>query len=439
MKKVLIFTVIVLCLLFASVRANVQKEIMVLRVEGAIGPVVTRYILRNVEDAEQENAVCLIIELDTPGGIMESMDVITKALLNAKIPIVVYVTPPGAKAASAGTFIVLSAHIAAMAPATFLGAAHPVQMGRKSPMPGGEKSSDEVLMEKVTNAAVTQIENICRQRGRDPSWAKRAVSESITSSAEELLKLKVIDILAKDRAELIEKLNGRKITINGREKPLELTGASVRVLEMSLSERFLHHIANPNIALILLSLGTLALIQEFATPGIGIGGIAGGIFLILALFSLHLLPVNLAGILLFLFGIILLILEIRAPSFGLLTVGGVTSMILGSFMLIDTTKAPFYTISWQVVLGITLSITCFILFAVSRVIRIYPKRAITGREGLVDKIGYAKSSFEDGKGTIYVDGAYWTGVSQEQINEGNEIIVTAVDGRKLRVKKKWFF
>jgi len=434
MKKVFLILTFLLSLLL-SLEGGGTREIGVLQVEGVIDPVITRYLLRNIEVAEKEGFSALIVELDTPGGLMESMDVITKAFLNAKVPIIVYVFPAGAKATSAGTFIALSAHIAAMAPGTFLGAAHPIQMGQESPLPGGKKSSDEVLMEKVTNAAITQMENICRQRGRDPSWGKRAVSESITTPAEELLKLGIIDVLAKDRTDLINKLNKKKIMIDEREKTLEFTGASIKIIPMSLSERFLHHIANPNIALILLSLGVLALIQEFATPGIGIGGIAGGIFLIVALFSLHLLPVNLAGILLFLFGIILLILEIRVPSFGLLTVGGIIAMTLGSFMLIDTTKAPFYTVSWQVVLGIVLSITTFILFALARVIRIHKRQVTTGKEGLVGKAGYAKGNFEAGKGTVYVEGAYWTGISEGEIKEGDEIIVAAVDGHKLKVEK----
>lgn len=423
---------LLLFFLLSSIQ-GASGQIPVLQVEGAIDPIITRYILRNIDAAEKGYAACLIIELDTPGGVMESMDVITKAILNAKVPIIVYVSPIGAKAASAGTFITLSAHIAAMAPGTYLGAAHPVQMGSRSPLvPGG----DDAIMKKVTNACLAQMENICRQRGRDTSWAKRAVSESIATPAEELLRLKVIDILAKDRSELIQQLNGKKIVLNGKEKILSLTGLPVRPVAMSLSERFLHYIANPNIALILLSLGTLALIQEFATPTIGIGGIAGGIFLIMALFSLHLLPVNLAGILLFLFGIILLILEIKVHSLGLLTIGGVISMILGSFMLIDTTRAPFYAISWQLVLGLVFAITSFILFAVSKTIRIHHRQATTGKEGLVGMAGYAKADFVNGRGVVYVDGAYWTGISEEGIKECDPIVVAGIDGYKIKVKRQ---
>jgi membrane-bound serine protease (ClpP class) len=408
------------------------EEIRLLKVDGAIDPVVVRYLLRNVEEAEREGSLCLILELDTPGGVVEAMENVVKGFLNARVPIVVYVAPPGAKAASAGTFITLAAHVAAMAPGTFLGAAHPVQMGR----PPGEEKVDDEVMKKAVNALLAQMENICKQRDRNPSWPKKAILESVTASSEELLEMGVIDILAKDRDELIRKLEGREIRIGEREITLSLKKSEVKAFPMSLSERFLHALANPNIALILLSLGVLALIQEFATPGIGLGGIVGGVFLILALFSLGMLPINLAGILLFIFGMILLLLEAMTPGLGLLSIGGVVSMILGGFMLVDTTRAPFYTISWQLLFGLVLSIALFVLFVVSKVVRIHRRAPLTGQKGLIGKVGYAKGDFVNGKGTVYVDGAYWSGRSDEPVKEGEEVVVIGIDGYRLRLKRK---
>lgn len=411
-----------------------SKEIRVLRVTGVVNPVVTRYILRNLDEAGATKDVCLLLQLDTPGGLMDVMEEIVKGFLNAEVPIVVYVAPSGAKAASAGTFIALAAHVVAMAPGTFLGAAHPVQIGR-GPF-SEEMGVDDEMMKKATNAAIALMENICRQRGRDPSWPKRAIVESATASSEELFRMGVIDILAKDLEELINGLEGRSISIGGREITLTLRDRNVKTIPMRISERFLHVLANPNVALILLSLGILALIQEFASPGIGIGGIVGGVLLIFALFSLNMLPLNLAGILLFIFGIVLLILEAMTPGIGLLSIGGVASMILGGFMLIDTARAPFYKISWQLLLGIVSSITIFILLVVSKVIKVQKREPLTGKRGLIGKVGYTKEDLLDGEGTVYVDGAYWTALSDEPIKMGEEVVVIDINGYRLKVKRK---
>lgn len=429
MKNICLF--IFLLLLFLTLVASsalAQTKINIAKVEGIIDPIVAKYILRNIEKSEKEKAI-LLIEIDTPGGLMDSMHDIIKGLLNAKTPIIIYVSPKGARAASAGTFITLAAHIAAMAPGTTMGAAHPVQMG--------QKIEDDELKEKITNDAVAQMESICKERGRNIDWPKKAVTKSVSASAEELLKLKVIDAIAKDTDDLLTQIDGRKIKLGQEEVELLTKEAKREESLMNFRDKFLHIIANPNIAYILLIIGIYGLIYEFSSPGLGLGAIVGGICLILAFFSLQALPVNLAGLLLIVLGIILFVLETQIVSFGLLTIGGITSLTLGSFMLIDTLEAPFFAISWQIILGVTIFTAFFILFCVNKIIQIHKKRAVTGKQGLIGATGYAKEDFKDGEGTVYLEGAYWSGISKEEIEKKDKIeVVEILPAGKLGVRKR---
>lgn len=408
--------------------ALAQTKINMAKVEGVIDPVVAKYILRNIERCEKEKAI-LLIEIDTPGGLMESMHDIIKGLLNAKTPIIIYVSPKGARAASAGTFITLAAHIAAMAPGTTMGAAHPVQMG--------QKIEDEELKKKITNDAVAQMEGICKQRERDADWPKKAVTKSVSASAEELLGLKVIDIIAQDVDDLLTKIDGRKIKVGQEEVQLLTKEAKREEALMNFRDKFLHIIANPNIAYILLILGIYGLIYEFSSPGIGLGAIVGGISLILAFFSLQTLPVNLAGLLLIILGVILFILETQIVSFGLLSIGGIISLTLGSFMLIDTLEAPFFAISWQLILGVVAFTTFFILLCVGKIIQIHKKKVVTGKAGLIGAAGYAKEDFKDGEGMVYLEGAYWSGIAKEDIKKKDRVeVIEILSAGRLGVKKR---
>ncbi|MBU0567027.1 nodulation protein NfeD [bacterium] len=429
MKKICLFTFLMLLFLTLAVSDTLaQTKINMAKVEGVIDPVVAKYILRNIERCEKEKAI-LLIEIDTPGGLMDSMHDINKGILNAKIPIIIYVSPKGARAASAGTFITLAAHIAAMAPGTTMGAAHPVQMG--------QKIEDEELKKKITNDAVAQMEGICKQRGRDADWPTQAVTKSVSASAEELLKLKVIDVIAEDIDDLLTQIDGRKIKVGQEEVELLTKEAKREEVPMNFRDKFLHIIAHPNIAYILLILGIYGLIYEFSSPGIGLGAIVGGICLILAFFSLQTLPVNLAGLLLIILGIIFFVLETQIISFGLLTIGGITSLTLGSFMLIDTLEAPFFAISWQLILGVVLFTTFFILFCVGKIVQVHKRKAVTGREGLIGAAGYAKEDFKDGEGMVYLEGAYWSGIAKEEIKEKDGVeVVEVLPAGKLGVKKR---
>ncbi|MEW5767200.1 MAG: nodulation protein NfeD [bacterium] len=404
-----------------------SETVRVIRVEGVIDPIVANYITRNIKQAEEDKAVCLIIEIDTPGGLMDSMHDIIKGILNARVPIVTHVSPRGAKAASAGTFITLAGHVAAMAPSTNIGAAHPVQMG--------QEMKDEEMEKKILNDALSTMESISRRRGRNLEWAKLAVSESVSVTEVEALEKGVINLVAADREELIEKLEGTKVYLDPDTVALHTKGAKVTFSGMNFRDKFLHAIANPNIAYVLLILGIYGLIYEFASPGIGLGAVTGGICLILAFFALQAMPINLAGLLLIILGIILLLLEIKITSYGILALGGITALTLGSFMLIDTVAAPFFAISRSLVIGMVASTSLFILFAVAKVLQIHQKPVTTGEEGLIGAVGYTKEDFTQGKGMLYVAGAYWTGMADEDIAKGTEVKVLEVVGSRLRVAR----
>ncbi|MDI6791724.1 MAG: nodulation protein NfeD [bacterium] len=411
----------------SEIRNPKSAMVRVIRADGVIDPIVAGYIIRNIKQAEEDKAECLIIEMDTPGGLMDSMHDIVKGILNARVPIVVYVSPRGAKAASAGTFITLAAHVAAMSPSTNIGAAHPVQMG--------QKIEDEELGKKILNDALSTMESIAGQRGRNLEWAKLSVSESVSITEVEALEKKVIDLVADDREDLIKKLDGTRVYLDPDTVTLKTEGATVTFSGMNFRDNFLHAIANPNIAYVLLILGIYGLIYEFASPGIGLGAVAGGICLILAFFALQTLPINLAGLLLIILGIILLILEIKVASYGVLALGGITALTLGSFMLIDTASAPFFIISRSLIIGVVGLTSLFILFAVAKVLEVHQKQVTTGEEGLIGAIGYTKEDFVHGKGMIYVDGAYWTGMADEDVSRGTEVKVVEVVGPRLRVSQ----
>jgi len=263
------------------------------------------------------------------------------------------------------------------------------------------------------------------------------VTKSVSASAESLLELKVIDVLAQDIDDLLTQIDGRKIKVGQQEVRLLTKEAKREEVLMNFRDKFLHIIAHPNIAYILLILGIYGLIYEFSSPGIGLGAIVGGICLILAFFSLQTLPVNLAGLLLIILGIIFFVLETQMVSFGLLTMGAITSLTLGSFMLIDTLEAPFFAISWKLILGVVLFTTFFILFCVGKIIQVHKRKAVTGKEGLIGAAGYAKEDFKDGEGMVYLEGAYWSGIAQEEIKEKDGVeVVEVLPAGKLEVKKR---
>lgn len=389
-------------------------------IDMAIGPISNQIIADAIEEAIDDDRQLLIIEMDTPGGLETSMRLTCRQLLNADIPVVVFVSPSGARAASAGVFIAYSAHFAAMAPGTNIGAAHVVSMGG---------SMDSVMSEKVQNDAVAYITSIAKQRGRNVEWAISAVEESVSIDAETALDSNVIDIIAKDIEDLLTQLDGREVELTNRTDTLHVAGAVVTDFEITFRDRFLTVITNPSIAFILFNIGWMGLMLELYNPGSLVPGIVGGICLLLAFFAFQQLPINYAGLGLIIFAIILFVLEVKIVSYGMLGIGGVISMLLGSLMLIDS-PAPFLQISLTVIIVTVASIAGFFLFLIYFVVRAYNTQVTTGREGMVGREGEVREG-----GMVMVVGELWKPVCDEPLKEGDLVRVLSMENLKIKVEK----
>jgi len=392
---------------------------------GVVSPASSAYLLRSIEVAEASDALCLIIKLDTPGGLDLSMREVTKRLLNAEIPIIIYVAPKGARAASAGVFIVYASHIAAMAPGTNIGAAHPVNMG-------GEKT-DSVMIEKVTNDAVAYLKSIAKERGRNEKWAEKAVRESASIDAEVAFDIGVCDIIAENEEDLITQLDGRTVEIDEEQRILKTKSSPVREITMTLKEKLLLLLTNPNIAYVLLLLGIYGLFFELQNPGMIFPGVVGGICTILGFYALHLLPVNYAGIALIVLSAILFILEIYITSGGLLTIGGIISLLFGSLILFES-EIPFLRLSWEVIVIVVIIIAAFFIFLLSLGIHAQFRKKATGKEGIVGEIGIAKTDIKPSGGTILVHGEFWNAVSDKTIKKDSRVKVVEVTDMVLKVE-----
>lgn len=417
MRKLAFLLFVAGCLLPHSALADGVARVTI---DMAIGPVSARVISAAVDRALEENRDLLVIELNTPGGLDESMRLTCRKLLNSDIPVAVFVAPSGARAASAGLFITYAANIAAMAPGTNIGAAHVVNMGGQM---------DSVMTEKVQNDAVAYITSIAKKRGRNVEWATRAVLESVSIDAEEALDSNVIDILARDFRELMEQVDGREVTIDDRVDTLRVKDDVVTVYEMTFKDRFLTVVTNPTLAFILFNLGWMGLLLELYNPGTLVPGIVGGICMIMAFFAFQQLPINYAGLGLILFAVLLFILEIKIVSHGLLAIGGVIAMLLGSLLLIDS-PAPYLQISLVVILATVGAIAAFFLFVIAFVIRAHKKKVTTGREGIVGAEGIVRSP-----GMVFVEGELWRAECAEPLDVGDRVRVVAVEHMKIKVEK----
>ncbi len=406
------------------------KEVYVIKINGAaITPVTAEYIVHSIEISYKAKTECLIIELDTPGGLLDATRLIVKKILSAKLPIVVYIYPSGSRAGSAGVFITYASHIAAMAPSTNIGAAHPVRMGRTT------KEGKSIIDEKILQDTIAFIKSLAQKRNRNVKWAIKSVKESASLTATEALKNKVINIIATSEKDLLEKLNGRKVVVENRIRILNTKNASIKYIKMSFRQKLLNILANPNIAYILLMLGFYGLIFEVTHPGIGVPGIVGVICLTLAFFSLQVLPTNYAGLLLIILGIILFIAEVKVPGFGLLTLGGLVCMLLGSLLLFQSSE-KIVKVSLMLIISFTLS-TAIITIALVRAVIISHRRKVkTGKEGLIGEKGYAKTRIRpNSKAKVFIHGEIWDAVANEEIKKGGEIEVINVRKMILEVKK----
>ena len=415
----------------SSVQAQTNNTVYVLTIKGTINPVLVDYIDRGIQEAENNGAHAVIIQLDTPGGLDTAMRDIVKLIVNAYVPVVVYVSPSGSHAASAGVFITMAAHVAAMAPNTAIGAAHPVSIGEE-----GEQAMSETMEEKVVNDAAAYIRSIAEAHGRNMDWAERAVRESVSATEREALDLNVIDLIAFDLPDLIAQLDGRQVTlINGQVITLHTAGAAVVDFSMTAVENFLYTIADPNIAYLLLGIASLGIMAEIFNPGLIFPGIVGGISLLLAFYSLGVLPVNYAGILLIVLAIGLFIGEVISTTFGIFTAGGVVSLVAGSLMLFKGASPEFQISPWLIAV-VCILITGGLTFIIQRYISVHRKQAYTGREELIGKTATVKVALNP-EGTVFYKGERWTAISERgEIPVGKDVIIKRVDGLVLYVVKK---
>jgi membrane-bound serine protease (ClpP class) len=404
------------------------SDVVVLHVEGTILPVVADYIDRGISKAEDDNATsCVIIELNTPGGLLTTTEDIVQRIMNADVPVIVYITPKGSWAASAGTFITLSAHIAAMMPGTTIGAAHPVS--------AGEEEIPEYQMEKITTFSAKWMRTIAEERGRNMDEAELAVTESKSFSDTDALQSNIIDLRANNLQELIAQINGWKVTLaSGEEVTINTTDYELSRDGMNRIEDFLQTISDPNIAFILLSLATIGLITEVTNPGLIFPGVVGGVSLLLAFYSLGVLNAYWGGILLILLAMGLFVTEFFTTSFGLLTAGGIASMVIGSLILFS--HSPGIEVNRGLIAGVSVAIGAFAIFVIGAIIRSQRRSRATGTEGMVNKVAIARTPLNP-TGTVAVEGELWSAIAEDDpIKARDEVIITRVEELKLWVVKK---
>jgi len=422
MRRWLSITLVLLtCRLFPGVWA---ADVGLMKINGAIGPATASYIARAVDVAAAQHDVCLIIQLDTPGGLLESTKEIVQELYASATPTVVYVTPSGANAASAGCFITLAADIAAMAPHTSIGAAHPVSLGG-----GGEQKMDDVMKQKLENYASTYIEAIAEKRGRNVEWARDSVLKSESITAEKAVAMKVVDLIAKDLPDLLNQLNGREV--NG--KSLDTASAKVVEIPMVARERVFQLLWRPEVMLLLMLAAIYGIIGELSSPGAILPGVVGAIALILALYMAAILPINLAGLALIGLAVTLFIVDIFAPTHGILTFGGIIAFFLGSLMLFNRSD-PAFRLSLAYIIPATVVTALFFIFVVGAGLRAQSLPVRTGKEAMVGKTAPALAPIDAHSGKVFVEGEYWNAVSDTPIPLGNSVKIVGISGLTLKVR-----
>jgi membrane-bound serine protease (ClpP class) len=406
-----------------SLSAHAAKgEVYVVKATGTINPGLSEYLIGSMEKSSREGAACLVIQLDTPGGLALSMRSIVMAMLASEIPVVVFVSPSGARAASAGVMITLAADIAAMAPGTNIGAAHPVNLG--------QKDMGKTMGDKVVNDMVAYTKSIAEKRGRNAEWAEKAVRESVSVTEKEALELKVIDLIAEDLKDLLEKIDGRELKDKGI---LRTKGLKTVLLRESLRDKILKTLSDPNIAYLLMMIGMAGLYFELSHPGAIFPGVIGAISLILAFFAFQTLPVNYAGILLIVVALVLFILEMKIASYGLLSLGGIISLFLGSLMLFEG-GAPELGLSWQVLIPTVIMVSGFFVIVAGLVFRSQISKPRTGHKGLIGEIGLVKERLAP-EGKVFVHGELWNAEAPEPIETGAKVRVVGMEHLVLRVEE----
>jgi membrane-bound serine protease (ClpP class) len=402
------------------------NEVYTIRIQGTINPPIASFITESIVKAEESGSEALLILMDTPGGLDTSMRDIIKGIMESNIPVIVYVYPSGARAASAGSVILLASHIAAMAPGTNAGAAHPVSVG--------QEKADKVMMEKVAKDAEAYVRSIAKQRGRNEEWAAKSVKESASITATDAVDNKVADLVAASIDELLEKIDGKKVETKKGKVVLKTKDKKAAEVVMPFKYKFLSYISDPNVAYILMMIGIYGILFEIYSPGAIFPGVAGGISLILALYAFQTLPISYAGLALILLAVIFFILELKVVSYGALGIAGTISLVIGSIMLVDLPSSVL-SISYATIIIVAVLTGIFFFGVLTYAVRAQLSKIKTGREGLVGEEGVAQTDvFEGGK--VFVYGEIWNGKSEEPISKGEKVIVIAVDGLVVEVKKK---
>ena len=427
-------------------------KVWLLEIEGAIGPASADHFIRALDDAEEAQVDLLVVRMDTPGGLDKSMRDMIKALLASDTPVATYVAPNGARAASAGTYIMYASHIAAMAPATNIGSSTPVSIGGGSPLPlpgstepkdeepqadSGDESGDvpppgSAMERKVVNDAVAYIRSIAELRGRNIEWAEKTVREASNLPASEALELDVIDLVAEDIEDLLAQIDGMTVDVDGRPVTLETAGSEVHRIETDWRYEFLSAITDPNVAYILLTIGLYGLIFEFYNPGTGVGGIVGVICLLVGAYALQMLPINYAGLALIVVGVGLMVAEAFTPSFGVFGVGGVAAFVIGSIILMDT-DLPGYQVSIPIIAGVATASGALALITIGAAVRARQASVVSGAEAMIGAEGEALDDFER-EGRVRAAGEVWQARSREPLEKGARVTVAAVEGVRLEVK-----
>ncbi|MEJ2673252.1 MAG: nodulation protein NfeD [Deltaproteobacteria bacterium] len=426
MKRINPLKALLLVLALAGLAAAAApRAVYVLRATGSINPGLAEFIVNGIHTAEAQKGEALVIELDTPGGLDTSMRQIVKAISNAKVPVIVYVYPRGARAASAGVFITMAADVAAMAPGTNIGAAHPVSVGL------GKTS--KTMEKKVVNDAVAYGRALAERQGRNAAWMEKAIRKSVSIPATDAVKHKVVDLTANNLPDLLAKINGRKVKVGDKRLVLNTAGAPIREISESLRFKMLRYIADPNIAFILMMIGLAGLYFELAHPGVVFPGVLGAICLLLAFFAFQTLPINYIGILLIFLAFVFFILEFKVTSYGLLSVAGVVSLFFGAIMLFRGGQGGM-SISWDVLIPTVITISAFFIVVAAIVFRSHLRRSVTGTAGMIGEMGVAYTDLNP-EGKIFVHGEFWQAVSDEFIAKGEPVEIIKVIDLKLVVRK----
>jgi membrane-bound serine protease (ClpP class) len=411
--------------LTAQVKSSPEPVVDHISIDGTINPAVHDFIRESISRARSRGSRALVIQLDTPGGLLESTQSIVKDLLGSPVPVIVYVAPSGAGAASAGTFITLAAHVAAMAPGTNIGAAHPVA--------GSGQEIKGVMGEKIENFTASFAETIAQKRGRNADWAIQAVRKSVSITEKEALKKNVIDVVANNVEDLLRQADGKKVDLDGKEVALAVKNARVERFEMSLKQKILDRLAHPNIAYLLMMAGILGLYMEFSHPGVIFPGVAGAICLLLAFISLQILPINYGGLVLMILGISLLIAEAFLPSFGVLGVGGAIALVFGSLLLIDSEDTDL-AIDRSIIFAAAGTVAAYMMTVGYLVLRTQKSKKSLGTEGMVGEIGEARTALNP-TGRVFVHGEQWSAEGEGEIGAGEKVEVVGVDGMRLKVRR----